>query len=265
MTRLTLSRTKAFGMLLAVSLLALPGSGLAQTPPAAIPPAAVPPAASPPAAAPPAANPVPTITFPAPAQPSQAQPSQAQPSQAQPSQAQPAPVAPAPQAETGPGTTSSPPPGNPNFAAELTLTARPVVYVKGTSNWDEAYDKLVAAFRQVNEYITRNGLKAAGLPFTVYLSTDDTGFEFQAAIPLEEAPKTKPRMPIQAGESPAGKALRFTHTGSYEDMDSLYEAITNYLDEKALEARESFVEEYETDPVTTPGSDLVVNIYVLLK
>jgi hypothetical protein len=48
-------------------------------------------------------------------------------------------------------------------------------------------------------------------------------------------------------------------------MDSTYEAITNHLDDKRLEAQDTFVEEYETDPVTTPEDKLVVIVYVPVK
>ena len=48
-------------------------------------------------------------------------------------------------------------------------------------------------------------------------------------------------------------------------MDNTYEAITNYLDEKRLEAADLFIEEYETDPVTTPEDKFVVTVYVPLK
>ena len=41
-------------------------------------------------------------------------------------------------------------------------------------------------------------------------------------------------------------------------MDTTYEAITNYLDEKQLEAKDLFIEEYVTDPLTTPEDKLVV-------
>ena len=48
-------------------------------------------------------------------------------------------------------------------------------------------------------------------------------------------------------------------------MDSTYEAITNYLDEKKLEAKDLFVEQYVTDPRSTPEDKLVVEVYVPLK
>jgi len=54
---------------------------------------------------------------------------------------------------------------------------------------------------------------------------------------------------------PEGKALsKFVHRGSYDNMDNTYEAITNHLDEKKkLEAKDTFIEEYITDPLKTGG------------
>ena len=89
---------------------------------------------------------------------------------------------------------------------------------------------------------------------TIYTQTDDTGFSFQAALPIAEPPKDPPKGDIAVGPAPSGKALKFVHRGSYDAMDTTYEAITNYLDDKQLEAKDLFIEEYATDPVKTdPG------------
>ena len=48
-------------------------------------------------------------------------------------------------------------------------------------------------------------------------------------------------------------------------MDTTYDAITNHLDEKKLEAKDLFVEKYLKDPVATPEDDLVIEVYVPLK
>ena len=48
-------------------------------------------------------------------------------------------------------------------------------------------------------------------------------------------------------------------------MDSTYEAITNFLDDKQLEAKELFIEEYTTDPVKTEPNSLVINVFVPIK
>ena len=70
---------------------------------------------------------------------------------------------------------------------------------------------------------------------------------------------------IAVGQSPEGHALKFVHRGSYDGMDNTYEAITNYLDEKRLEAKDMFIEQYVTDPVASNQDKLVVNVLVMVK
>ena len=55
------------------------------------------------------------------------------------------------------------------------------------------------------------------------------------------------------------------HRGSYDNMDNTYEAITNHLDDKKLEAKDTFIEEYITDTLKTEEDKLVINVYVPLK
>jgi effector-binding domain-containing protein len=98
----------------------------------------------------------------------------------------------------------------------------------------------------------------------VYTSTDDTGFTYLAEIPVEQDPKNLAKA-MSVGKSPDGKALKFVHRGSYDNMDNTYEAITNHLDDKKLEAKDTFIEEYITDPLKTAEDKLVINVYVPLK
>ena len=97
---------------------------------------------------------------------------------------------------------------------------------------------------------------------TIFTATDDTGFQFQAAIPVADPPKTPPKGEIAVGTSPEGHALKFVHRGSYDGLDNTYEAITNYLDDHKLEAKDMFIEQYLTDPLTANEDHLVVNVYV---
>jgi effector-binding domain-containing protein len=151
------------------------------------------------------------------------------------------------------------------FGQEFDLTSKTIVYVAGSGTWDKAYDTLVDAFKKLNAYLDAAGVKAAGPPMTIYTSTDDTGFDFKAAIPLAEPPKVPPNREIGVGQSPDGKVLKFVHRGSYDDMNQTYEAITNYLDEKGLDAKDLLIEEYLTDLVTAPADMLVVNVFVPLR
>jgi effector-binding domain-containing protein len=155
-------------------------------------------------------------------------------------------------------------PGDP-FGEPVTLPERTIVYLKGAGNWDTAYETLVDAFKSVYGYLEKEGIKPAGNAMTIYTQTDDTGFDYQAAVPISEEPKTKPQGDIAVGKAPSGKALKFIHRGSYDSMDTTYEAITNQLDEKRIEAKDVFIEEYVTDPTKTPDEKLVVDIYVPIK
>jgi len=173
-----------------------------------------------------------------------------------------------PQAATpAPGTPAQGAPSQPGdpFGEEVTMTPKTILYLKGTATWDNAYESLVDAFKSLRGFIDREKLKTDGPPITIYLSTDDTGFQFQAAIPIAEEPKAAPRGDLAVGKSPEGRALKFVHRGSYDGMDTTYDAITNHLDQKGLEAKDLFIEQYVTDPVSTPEDKLVIEVFVPVK
>jgi len=222
-------------------------AALAQSPPPAAPPAASTPATPAPAAS---ATPAPAPTAtPAPA----ASPSAAP---ATPPAAAETPATPPPAA--APVQAADP------FGEEITLTPKAVVLIKGNANWDSAFDTLIDSFKSLSALLDKQGIKRAGNPMIVYTSTDDTGFTFLAEIPVDQDPKNLTK-DMSMGKSPEGKALKFVHRGSYDNMDNTYEAITNHLDDKKLEAKDTFIEEYITDPLKTAEDKLVINVYVPLK
>lgn len=235
--------------------------GLAQTPspaPAASASPSPAPSASPSPAA--SASPAPAATpSPAPSPAASASPAPtASPSPA--ASASPSPTAPPPAAAATPAPVQTADP----FGLETTLEAKKVVMVKGTANWDSAFDTLIDAFKALNTLLDKQGIKHAGNAMIVYTSTDDTGFTFLAEIPVEQDPKNLSK-DMSIGKSPEGKVLKFVHRGSYDNMDNTYEAITNHLDDKRLEAKDTFIEEYLTDPLKTAEDKLVINVFVPLK
>jgi effector-binding domain-containing protein len=151
------------------------------------------------------------------------------------------------------------------FGEQVTLTEQTIVYVSGSGQWDTAYETIVNAFKTVNGGLEKLGIKAAGAPMTIYTETNDTGFKFQAAVPVKDSPPLPQESELKTGKSPGGAALKFVHRGSYDAMDTTYEAITDHLEERKLEAKELFVEQYMKDPVGTPDDELVIDIYVPLK
>ena len=171
--------------------------------------------------------------------PSRAQQSQTPPAApaTKPDAATPAPAAPATPvpAPGAPATTATAEPSDP-FGEDTSLTGKPMVYMKGTGTWDAAFETITKAFKKLRGFADKENLKVDGMPITVFTSTDDTGFSFEAALPLAEPPKNPPRGEIAVGTSPQGHALKFVHRGSYDGLDN-----------------------------TTNEENLVVNVFVMIK
>ena len=229
------------------------GAALAQSPA---------PAASPTATPAPAASPSPV---PAPSPTSEASPAPT-PSASPTSSANPSPAPSSPPAAAQ--TPATPPPAAVQtadpFGEPITLEPKKVVIAKGNANWDSAFETLIDSFKVLTALLDKQGVKSNGNAMIVYTSTDDTGFTFLAEIPVDQEPKNLTK-DMSMGKSPEGKALKFVHRGSYDNMDNTYEAITNHLDDKKLEAKDTFIEEYLTDPLKTAEDKLVINVYVPLK
>ena len=221
----------ALAMLVPIAAIAFGGAALAQSPAPSASPSAVPAPA-------PSATPVPP--------PAETKSPADTPSAAQ----TPAPVAPVQTADP--------------FGEPFSLEPKKVVVMKGTANWDAAFDSLVDSLKALTALLDKQGIKATGNSMIVYTSTDDTGFTYLAEIPVDQDPKNLAK-DMSIGKSPEGKALKFVHRGSYDNMDNTYEAITNHLDDKKLEAKDTFIEEYMTDPLKTVEDKLVINVYVPLK
>jgi effector-binding domain-containing protein len=172
-----------------------------------------------------------------------------------------APPTPAPSQPAPPPGTK---PGDP-FGEEVTLTPKTIVFLKASATWDSAFETILDAFKNVYAYLDRQGIKPAGPAMTIYTASDDAGFDFQAAVPIAEAPKDPPKGDLAIGTSPEGKALKFMHRGSYDSLDAAYDAITHYLDERKLEARDLYIEQYDTDLLSTPEDNLAIQVLVPIK
>ena len=161
----------------------------------------------------------------------------------------------------------APPAGEASTGETVDLPARPFAYVEGKADRDEIYSAILASLALVKRDLEKANLAPAGRPIAVFVESDDAGFKYHAGYPLAAAPEGKTSFSdaVKIGETPSGKAMRFEHLGAYSDIDATYDAITAYLDEKGIDAQDSFIEEYANDVKDPDDPTLQVNIYVLLK
>lgn len=225
------------GIAVAVAILAAASGGTARAQTATTPSAPAPTAPATPQVTPPAAPTSPTT---------QADPSAKAP-------------------DAGQSTGASP--GDTSISQTIDVQPRPAVIISGSATWDSGFKTLTDVFAQLNDAISKNNLVSAGHPLAVFTATDDAGFKYSAMIPISQAPEGKTALTpdCKIGQTPSGKAIRFQHRASYDDIDSTYEAITAYLDEKGLESQNIFAEEYLKSTKTSDDPTLEVDIYVFLK
>ncbi len=187
-----------------------------------------------------------------------------------------APATPAPAAPAAPAP-STPPPA-PGAAAQQPVDAdaaaqpfevksRPAIVVSGAAKWEDGYKAITSALAKARAAMLKANVKEGGRPIAAFVDTDDDNFKFQAMIPLDAPVPAGVDLgaDVKAGETPAGRAIKFQHRGAYDDVDSTYEAITAFLDEKGYEAQNVFVEEYLNDPKGADDSALELAIYVFIK
>lgn len=195
----------------------------------------------------------------------------------------PDPAAPAPQqvpiprpAQSGAAPSLTPPPstlptlvpnpGEANDVDEVTLPAKPVAILAGETKWEEARANLRASYKTIGETLAKLGLKPAGRPIALFTKTEDDGFQYEAMIPIESVPAPAGETNgVKFGSSPSGKALRFKHSGTYEEIDGTYETLIAYLDAKEIAVQDRFLEEYVTDLGEGADDKLDINIYALPK
>ena len=166
-----------------------------------------------------------------------------------------------------PGAPAPTPTNDSSTGQTLDLVARPAALLEGKATWEEGFSAITGSFALINAELSKDGIAPAGRPMTVFTETDDTGFKYRAMIPIDKSPddKTSLSPAIKLGLTPAGKAMRFEHRGSYEDIDATYEAITAFLDERGIEAGNLFIEEYLNDVKASDDPNLQIDIFVLLK
>jgi effector-binding domain-containing protein len=148
----------------------------------------------------------------------------------------------------------------------VAVEARPAIVLRGEGKWDEAEKLIPEALAKLKAAAAKAGLPVNGRPVTVFTKTDDSGFSFEAMLPLAAAPEGKAKLAdgVEVGASPSGKALKFQHRGSYDEIEATYEAIAAYLDEKGLDTKDLIVEEYLSD-FKGDDASVDVDIYVFLK
>jgi effector-binding domain-containing protein/uncharacterized protein YndB with AHSA1/START domain len=155
--------------------------------------------------------------------------------------------------------------------AVTTLDSTPmtVAYVSSQSSKDPAQigEAIGAGYAKVVVFMKANGLKQAGPPITINTRWDDTGYGFDAAIPVDKAPEKEipADSTVKVKQTYAGKTLKVVYKGPYGAMTSSYQKLEAYIAARGLVCTGPPWDEYVSDPGTTPEAELITNIYQPVK
>jgi effector-binding domain-containing protein len=147
--------------------------------------------------------------------------------------------------------------------------AVPIAFVSSTSGKGETEiaAAIGAAFGQVGKFMATAKLKQDGPVMTINTKWDETGYGFDAAVPIDRMPEALPAAaaPVGVKQSYAGKVLKVVHKGAYRTMMKDYDQLDAYAAAHGYERPAPPWDEYVTDPGKTPESDLITNIYMPVK
>ncbi len=153
-----------------------------------------------------------------------------------------------------------------DLVAEVTeVEPMTIAYVSGTSSQESAEisQAFAAAYGQVGAFLGRHGLAPAGQPISINKTWGDTGYAFDAGMPIASAPEAEvpEDSPVQIGETYGGKVLKVVHTGAYDGLPATYGKIEAYLAAHGLEATGPPWDEWISDPGETLEDELITHIY----
>ena len=185
-----------------------------------------------------------------------------------------APAAPSPDAPASPARATAslnsiaPPASDVILPDRLTLEPRPALIAHGKGEWEKAYDQIREAVAKLKNAAEKSKLNVTGYPLTIFVETSDTGFTYDIMLPIAAAPASPPSdigSDMRLGETPSGKAIRFVHLASYDEIDGAYEQITAYLDAKEIIVKDAFIEEYLIFGEKSNSPETTINIVVQPK
>lgn len=176
------------------------------------------------------------------------------------------PPAPAP-AETAKPAENPKPPADGGAGEIRDVAARPVLRLKGQSTWDQGFASLKQAIAALEAETRRLNLPREGNPLAYFVDSDDLGFTYEMMLPLAAVVPVGTTLGtgFDAAQSPGGRAVIFPNEGAYDEIDTAYEALTAWLDDKNLVSTGKFLEEYEFIPEKSDETTMKLKIVVFLK
>jgi effector-binding domain-containing protein len=144
-----------------------------------------------------------------------------------------------------------------------------VAYVSTSSARNDAAvaAAIARAYGEVGAFMKARKLNHAGAPITIDTGSSDTGYLFDAAIPVDKASDTPVPQDsrVQLKQTYGGKVLKVALRGPYSQIPGTYDKIAAYIAAHGMETNGSPWDEFANDPMTVKAAEVLTNIYFPIK
>ncbi|PHR14804.1 MAG: AraC family transcriptional regulator [Aequorivita sp.] len=141
------------------------------------------------------------------------------------------------------------------------------MYTTSVSKMSELGEKMAPMMEEVMNFITKNNLNMAGMPFTIYNEVDNANGTviFSTCIPVKEQVITPEGSPVVCGFMDPVKAVKISLKGNYEHLSEAYTKGRQYIDKNGhqIDPDRKMFEVYVTDPGEVPNpADWLTEVYI---
>ena len=135
-----------------------------------------------------------------------------------------------------------------SIRVSATATEMPTIFAKG--------------YRQILQYLNEIKVEPTGEQFAIYYTLDLRHLDVEFGYPVSKVLPDKGN--IKSSETPSGKAVKCLHIGAYNQVQSSYRALTEWIKDNGYEAEGIAYEKYLSNLISTSPEHLKTEVYQLI-
>ncbi len=141
--------------------------------------------------------------------------------------------------------------------------ARPVLSMRTVTAVEKLPQELGRAYMAIDAYLDELGEKPVDAAFAGYYNMDMQNLDVEIGFVMTKALPGKGE--IKAGEIPAGRQVSCLYQGPYSEMEPVYNAMLQWIQENGCIPTGTAYELYYNSPLDVPESELLTKIIFPLK
>jgi effector-binding domain-containing protein len=141
--------------------------------------------------------------------------------------------------------------------------AQPVLFIRKRAAVEDLPQIIGQAYGAIMQYMAELGEIPTEAPYTAYYNLDMQDLDVEMGFPV--AKPLPPRGDIKYGEIPQGRYVQCMYKGPYQQMETPYNELAEWIEKNGYESKGVAYEYYYNAPGEVPESELLTKIVIALK